>query len=350
MTKILMPFRKIGGLSIHDSKTYGGLEKFCQLIIKNVKDYDIHVVEYEEEDVKARRKIDIIVEAVSRIKPDVILTNYIEPNMSYDLSCKVDCPIVMIIHSLGETIQYKNRFIPFRRFTDAGNTIYMVSPHQKKTWERLSGNLNLPMFDVDGFISPAFCEYSIFNESEHDIITVGRTDRTKDPFFMERKFSNSGLNYKIITSSAVMESNMDYYEKYKDVDCIRDLPHVKVMEMISKSKVYLSTCPSESWGIVQLEALSCGVPVLSVTRYSSAISSISPVDWGYQEIKKGASLDEYMTAFSKLASLSIDDRKELARLTREKHSKEAWLKNFAEMIEGAIAKYQRCDTMESFFE
>lgn len=339
MTRILMPFRKVGGVSIFDPKTYGGLEKFAKLMLTNVTDHEIHVVEYDDDDVKERRKIDIILDAVERVKPDLIFSNYIEKNVLADLSSKLDIPIVAVIHALGEAIHFKPRFEPLCEFVAQGNTIIMVSEHQKWTWERLAKNLDKPMFDVHGYISPAFCEYSIYNKPEHDIITVGRTDRTKDPFFMHRKFHKTDLDYKIITSSTVTESNIDYQLKYADVPRIMDLPHKDVMEMISKSKVYLSTCPAESWGIVQLEALSCGVPVLCVTRNTSAISSISPYPWGYELVKKSQTTEEFLEAFHRLASLTDEQRMELAIATRQKHSKQAWLDNLNSIIDGAIMRY-----------
>ena len=126
--------------------------------------------------------------------------------------------------------------------------------------------------DVAGFINSDYCENMPFSEEyEYDCSTVGRSASDKNPFIIHKKLEKTNKTSLVMTNDITYKSTD--HNKYvadnqhwdKPQYTKRSVPHNEVLKNISKSKVFVSTWPYESWGITAMEALGSGVPLILLT-------------------------------------------------------------------------------------
>jgi glycosyltransferase involved in cell wall biosynthesis len=156
-------------------------------------------------------------------------------------------------------------------------------------------------------------------------------------------YKNDGMNQYVADNQ-----HWDYPQCTK-----RSVPHVEVLKNISKSRVFVSTWPKESWGITAMESLGCGVPLILLTDSSDEHSSESIAADKSHYIKlnrRKTSTKEFNEAVESLSAYSLEKRKEIYDKTNKKHSKKEWVKQFTTMIDDRMRGVQPKASLTEFFK
>ena len=347
--KIILPIKV--GTELDFDKVSGGIMKFSKQIWENFD--DVIPVPITKDDREQRRTKQIIRDAIHKHSPDIAIGNEVD-YLHNGFFQEYDIPLITIMHEpRGGDI----RFVPLgERIREAranGAHIYYVSEpqaeHFRKMFLRIDGHDH---GEPDGYIHSSYCEDTgpIDLDKEYDTVTIGRSESIKDPFWLHRvTLGDTQLNSLVLTDDPVYdnENQNAYVEKYRhmweDPQCtIRDLPHDKVMNLLGKSRVYVSTCPVESWGITALEALSAGLPVLLATDKTGVHSSecIPASPDHYRKVMKSAPMDDIRKEVRSLVDITDDQRQEISAMTREKHSKDNRVKAMADIIDRRVSDKQ----------
>lgn len=350
--KILLPYKQLDGVSIHDERVMGGIERFGQLVYRNLD--NVIPVEFTDDDRKRRRVTEKIIKAARTHGVDVILSNYDNEAVTTRIQEQLDVPIAWFCHNLGTSISKVKMVQVMPKFTESGGSVFMVSRYQHDTWNRLSKRINGPevTLNVSGYLPSSCCsghEPFYPSEKSHDTIVVARCDKTKDPFLLNHKVNGTDIKSTIITSMYKNEKNNEYYnknlywtERSDQYQTLWNLPHSDVMDHIARSKVLVSTLPEESFGITALEALSCGVPIILMCKSSltHASAEIPAHDSHVIKLKKSCKQSEFVEAYQILANYSIQDRERIRESTQAKHSVFAWSRQLTEHLETTIDRFR----------
>ena len=201
---------------------------------------------------------------------------------------------------------------------------------------------NVDFGEIKGFINPSYLDSNttVSKELLYDCTTVGRCDNEKAPFLVHLKLQKSNLNSLVMTNDGVYKSDTvnDYVASNQHWSeprhTLRGLPHTDVMHNISKSKVFCSTWPKESWGITAMESLGCGVPTILMTDDSGdhASESIAADSSHYIKLNRKCSATDFEEAVNSLMNLSYDKRLVISNMTKEKHSLERWKLGIDKML------------------
>lgn len=368
--KIILPYKKLGNVSIHDSKIMGGMEKFGKMVYENIE--GVIPVEFTEDDQKKRLVTEKIIRAVQQNNADLVLNNYDNRTLTDNLQKHINVPVAWICHNLGTSISKIGLVEIMPDFVANGGSIFMVTRYQHETWSSLSRRINGPDTDitVSGYVNSSCCTGSevISNQKDHDIVVVSRCDKGKDPFSVNWKIdkltkSNGGsppMTSTIITSKYRLEKNLEYmeqnakWETTPGYEILWNLNHSDVLNHISRSKVLVSTMPEESFGITTLEALSHGVPVILFCKPNlmHASAEIPASEDHIIRLKKSCSPQEFLDAYNKLANYSDEKRLEIFEQTRMKHSRDNWVKSIENIIDITLKNYkpvQKTVTLDDFF-
>lgn len=345
--KILLPYKKLNGVSIHSDDVSGGIEIFCKRLLDI--GHDVIVVEYDITDSRKRLVKPMIMEAIELHKPDLIISNFATKTYTTNLA-DVGVPIMWIFHSLGDTVHMITHAQDFEEFRAKGHSVYMVSDYQLSTWKGMAKRNKISDdLEIDGIIDSAF---NVFDDlpldKEIDCCTISRPTKGKDAYLMNKRFLKDGvdLNYTLVTSDPLREPDIEYVQSATKnglaLNVKKNITRSETIDTLRKSSVYIATSYRETWGITTLEALSYGIPVLSLSdaKGSGPISSIAPNKDCYDTFTKKDSTADILAKINKLASKTAEERKEIMDLTREKHSKARWLSRFNEMIENSLKKYK----------
>jgi glycosyltransferase involved in cell wall biosynthesis len=230
-------------------------------------------------------------------------------------------------------------------FVNNGGLIYFVSDTQHTKINKIAKRTLDVEIPCAGFINPAFVNGTECpTDGGFTCITVGRTDTTKNPFFVHKKLKSTNISRCVITNNPI--SSGDAQIKYTEVNSkwedpnftFRGLNHKDTMDILSASKVYISTCPVESWGITALEALSRGLPCVLVTDTTGTHSSqiIADKDSDYICVSNGCKTEELVGAIAKLSKLTMEDRLDLSNRTKLKHSKSNFISGVTNMLNSAL--------------
>jgi len=322
-----------------DGIVSGGIEKFSQQLVDIVGVIPIYI---SKEDKKNRNTNYIIKRSVLNVIPDIIIIN--EP-WAYNHVKKFNVPIVCIMHEpLTRDIRMVQLGHILREMIDAGVHLYFVSKRQFQFHKEMAKRIqNVDILDeeIKGFVSSSFCENMIFsNKSEYDCSTIGRSDISKNPFRLHRFMKNSDMSSLIMTNDVVYKSdNQNKYVEsnrhWKDPQfTLRNLPYKKVLDNLSKSKSFCSTCPEESWGITAMESLGCGVPVILLTDDSGnhASEDIAADISHYRKLNVKSESSDFIKLVRELGQFSLLKRKEIFDLTNAKHNVYNWKKQFEDMF------------------
>jgi glycosyltransferase involved in cell wall biosynthesis len=361
--KILMPYISRSGHNIHSKIMPGGIEKFCKNIFEMFP-HDIIPAEITREERKNKKTKQVFLDYVKKHNPDMILISDIDsyfhiPQIEYGI------PTIQIIHEpLVGDIRYVAVFKNLHKFVTAGGHIYFVSDNQQtffnKNIKRITGDT---LSDVKGLINPSF---SIGNEEvstdiEYDVITIGRTDILKNPFYVHKKLQNTELTTCVITNKDNFQHSDNQVKYFNDnliweepQHTIRGLSYDDTMVTLSQAGCYISTCANESWGITALEALSRGIPVILITDSSGKHStqSIPVSEDHYRIVHRSIKPTELVDIVKELLSFSYEKRLEISRLTKEKHSKEEYKTALDKIFEARLndVSPRQESILESFFQ
>ena len=333
--KVVMP------IPVHsDGIVSGGIEKFSQQLVDIVGVIPIYI---SKEDKKNRNTNYIIKRSVLNVIPDIIIIN--EP-WAYNHVKKFNVPIVCIMHEpLTRDIRMVQLGHILREMIDAGVHLYFVSKRQFQFHKEMAKRIqNVDILDeeIKGFVSSSFCENMIFsNKSKYDCCTIGRSDISKNPFRLHRFMKNSDMSSLIMTNDVVYKSdNQNKYVEsnrhWKDPQStLKNLPYNEVIDNLSKSKSFCSTCPDESWGITAMESLGCGVPVILLTDDSGnhASEDIAADTSHYRKLNVKSKSSDFIKLVRELGQFSLLKRKEIFDLTNAKHNMYNWKRQFEDMFD-----------------
>lgn len=362
MTKtILMPYKKLGGVSITEDIIKGGIEKFAKSVYA-FSDYNVIPLEFTEADQRSRKITDMVVEAVHNHKPDLVWVNYDNKPLTINLQKRINVPIAWVIHNLGTSIAKINIVKIIPEFLKNGGSIFMVSEYSHKTWDKLSRRINGPDVEIPchGYIHSSCSSGNEFlvEDKDYDLISVGRCDKGKQPFAANHKLARleqNNIKSLVITTKYRINKNKDYYEQNKHwnnglFETKWDLSHEEVLSHIARSKVFVSTCFGESWGITAFEALSHGVPVILLSiQGEHASECIAARSDHIIKVTNGCKPKVFLDAYNKLAAYDEDKRREIFEETNAKHSKEEWLKSVDHIVETTISNYNGNPEINTLF-
>ncbi len=339
-----MPFITRGEYNIFSPIVTGGIEKMQKDIWEIYKDILIPI-EITKEDRQNKKTKQIFLDAVAYHEPDIIL---IHDNDAYFTipQIKMGIPTIWFFHgSLVKHIRFINLFQQIQDFHNAGGHFYCVSENQLNFFNEFSQRIiNKPLPPINGFIRPSYATTTILpaEETKYDVITIGRSNKYKDPFYIHRMLENTGLITAVSTGDNrnFLEDEVDYYNKnihwQPPQYTFRNLRHEDNLIKLSESKVYISTQTNESFGITVLEALSCGVPCILLTDKTNKHSSeiIAADSTHIKKIYKNASKEELLSVIKEFTNLDYYARVDISNATKEKHS----FVNFKNMLNTIFEK------------
>lgn len=348
--KIILPFLiGEGSHSIFSDRVGGGLERFARLLYDNVR--GIIPVEFTPEDQKKRRVTRIVTEAVRANGADLVLSNYIAPSLTTSLQKQIDVPIALLLHAHGFFMASVQFVRMSDQFVDAGGSIFMVSKNQQASWNKVARRILGQDMPMSGFVSPSFSTGNGFitftpPSFTADVCSIGRCDTTKTPFIVNEKLKGTSLTTSVITTKykndvnnkAYLESNLHWDGQFTTH---WDLPHTDVLTKLASSRVFVSTCAEETWGITTFEALSHGVPTILLCKkgLEHASEDIAARSDHIIKLRKTCKQAEFVEAVTTLANYDEKKRKEIFNLTNWKHSKGNWLASIDRLIETSMANH-----------
>ena len=344
--KILIPFFMTDEHNLDSPHVSGGIERFIQLIYQNFPG-EIIPFYYNDEDRKKRLTTSKLSHAIIQYNPDVLMVNFDSPTLIDNIQETFNIPITWISHTAAGGISKVGHVKMMKDFLEKGGTLSMVSPWQYAGMNKLSQRINEMPLDLNGgYINAAFCngDEPVYEDLDYDITTIARMNRTKNPYLNHKLSHPNGYHSLILTttSNLVASENIHYYKinshwKHPQ-ETIENLPHAQVMEKLAKSKAYFSTCPAETWGITALEALARGLPVIvSTDTTDTHASECIPADSKHIiKVRNNIRPDKFKDAVDNLLKLDYNERIQISELTKQKHSKENWIKSLQDLFEQTI--------------
>ena len=357
MTKIVMPFLMNDENDLDSPRVSGGLERFSQFIYQYAN-AEVIPFYYNREDRKNRTVTPKLLAFIHNHKPDLVISNQDSGTITTNIQKMVDVPIMWISHTASGGIFKIPQLDMMKEFVDNGGTLSMVSQWQYDGMNDLSKRVRSRELELNGgLINSAFCtgDEQVSMQIDYDCVTIGRVDKEKDPFLLHKLAGKSDLKSLVLTSAyELLPVQQEYLDKNKHWDGLREtmfnLKHTEVMDHLSRSGVYLSTCARETWGITALEALARGIPVvlfrLGANRNKHASEDIAPGP-EYFEAMTNKTEKDFKLAVDKLLKV---DRMELSQKTKEKHSKENWIKTLDNLIDKAIENKKKHQKPVSWFD
>ena len=330
----------------------GGIEKFCYDIFDN---YDEAIPLCITDEIKENRKTkQTIQDAITKHKPDMILFNNpwwgrMMLSFQIPLICVMHEPLVRDVRmiELGNILKDLN---------DNGTHLYFVSPNQYDYHVALAKRIkNVDFGPIKGYINSSYLPEDMpFNEeSIWDVSTVARNDPEKAPFIIKKKLEKTNVTSLVMTNDATYknDANNDYVKNNQHWDnVIRGADHKQVLENISKSKVFVSTWPRESWGITAMEALGCGVPTILFTddtnKHASERIAADPLH--IMKVKRVCNGSFFEECIHALYTITRQHRRDIQEKTIEKHSLNNWLQGINEMINKRYDDKMEYSNLEGF--
>ena len=354
--KILIPFITTFKIQTNSKGKVmkGGGDKFVLDIVDN---FDAIYLEITKEIRNNNQTKRVIQDAITKHKPDMILLN--NPYELGNVITTFHIPVICIVHEgLARDIRMISFGQKLKKLNDAGAHIYFVSENQYNYHKAMAKRIkNIDIGPIKGYINPSYLpDDTPFNEeSIWDVSTVGRNEPVKDPFIIKRKLEKSNMVSLVMTNDATYTNDKwnNYVEKNKHWDYVmKGTEHKQVLENISKTKVFVSTFPNESFGITCMEALGCGVPTILFTNKSGNHSSESiAVDPSHVlKLKKQCSTDMFIESINVLYSKTKQIRKDIREQTIMKHSFSNWKKRIEDIINIRFDDKMKYNTVEEFIQ
>ena len=335
----------------------GGLERFSQFIYKYAS-AEVIPFYYNREDRKNRTVTPKLLAFIHNHKPDLIISNQDSGTITTNIQRIVDIPMLWISHTAAGGIFKIPQLDMMKEFVDNGGTLAMVSQWQYDGMNDLSKRVRSRELELNGgLINSAFCtgDEQVSMQIDYDCVTIGRVDKEKDPFLLHKLAGKSDLKSLVLTSAYdLLPVQQEYLDKNKDWveprHTLFNLKHTEVMDHLSRSGVYLSTCARETWGITALEAFARGIPVIlfriAANKNKHASEDIAPGPEFYEAMTTKTEKD-FKLAVDKLLKV---DRMELSQKTKEKHSKENWIRTLDNLIDKSIENKKKHQKPVSWFD
>jgi hypothetical protein len=344
--KILLPYvAKFGpSSSIYNENTViGGLELFCKLIYQNIP--NVIPVEIYPEDQKKRLGTKKIVNAILTHKPDIVLSNWNSATMTTNIWKHVNIPVFWINHVTAGSIAVMSHMAIMDEYEKRQPYMGFVSNVQIQSYrDRLIKHFPTCKLEQTVLVRPSFCGNATICtdvDREYDMCTIGRMCRGKDPFFLAKMMEGTeSKNVIYSTKNIAVEKDEEYFKKNEKYHHLitYDLDHKEIMKQLNLFRAYVSTCPTESWGITALESLEHGLPLLIKARKGvHASTEIATSPEHYRLITGKTKTDEIMTYLGEFDQL---DRQKIIQETRTVHSLENWKTDLIHNLQTAMKTYK----------
>lgn len=340
--KVLLPYLSYDGNTLDDPKVIGGIEMFAKNIYQNIE--ETIPFYYTNEDRSKRTVTKKCLSMIENCRPDLLVVNYDTTTLTTRIQEFSDIPILWIVHVRGGAINSIPLVKHIHKFVENGGTLCMVSEHQYHSYNKISLRTHFKELPISSYINSSFCigNEKVYKELIYDAVTIGRVSEYKDPFWLFEKMKGSNKHSLIMTNDIedfLYGDNINYFNKNKHwtypQEIIKNLSHEDTMRNLSQSKCYISTCKNETWGITAMEALSRGVPLILATDSTNAHASesIAADPSHYIKVKRSVKRKVIWEAVDKLASMTYNDRIHISEQTKLKHSKEAWISHFYDILD-----------------
>ncbi|OSY88494.1 hypothetical protein WH52_07005 [Tenacibaculum holothuriorum] len=167
--------------------------------------------------------------------------------------------------SHSSNISFFERFVS-KKIIKKASYVCPVSNELKKSMEQLrfKGNYNIVGNVVDTSV------FKPLTRKENDTFTIihisNMNDKHKNVSGIISAFSKLEFKSKLVLVGENSSKYMSYANKLNctnNIEFIEHIPHYKVVEYLQSSDLYISFSNYETWGIVMIEALACGTPVIS---------------------------------------------------------------------------------------
>jgi len=340
--KILLPYVSLRGHTLDSGVVLGGIERFQQLLYQNIP--GIIPVPIPKDERLSKDAGAIIRDAVEKHQPDAIFTNAANTSLSSGL-VKYGIKMIHVHHEpLERTMMLQGTCDGLIKMMDSGVDVYMVSQHQYDFYDaQCQRLLKRSIGKIKGLVNPAFADENAYPDEEilYNVATIGRNISSKDPFWVHKKISASGLTSLVLTSKPQKYKSDDhnnYVEKNANWQfpqrTLYGLSHSENMKHVAKSGSFVSTWPLESWGITALESLSHGIPTILLTDGSEkhASEAIAADASHILKMRKSSTHEDIVKTVTQFNQLTYSDRVAISNATKEKHSKESWIKSINDMF------------------
>lgn len=328
--KILIPYYMHNNATIESGIVAGGVERFIKHIYETFD--SVALVPIDLATKKNWRKVyDIMVAAINEHNPDLVVCNYLTNTLSNKIA-ELDIPVIWICHHNIGGFSSLNAVQNMQKFP---GHIYMVSDYQASNWQKLSQRVCGKPLSIFGIITPSYVEKPHTVENEfftYGCATIGRACPDKHPFLLYDRVRHSNIRTVTYTN----KENLYYLDKWLhkvEQDCLHtvhvDMLHRRIMEELPFSQTFFVTWPDETFGIIALEALSRGVPVIlnCNNTMKHASECIVPNAECYRKVPNLRSKAfNVVKAINELSSIysNKDDRQEIADLTYAEFNRNAW--------------------------
>lgn len=337
--RIVMPYNTHFGEFSAD-KMVGGIEKFCHQIFNTFD--DVHIINIDNSE-PIKYNTTKIKSFAKDICADVIISNWHQASFAGAKICDSEVPVMFVCHGNNGLRSILNTF---KNLAKNDHSCYLVSSYQHEFYNLMCNRFDTEI-QIDGYINSSYVEGDKpkMQDIVYDCVTIGRCDPyEKKPFIMKELLGDTKYKNVLMTNSPKDEKEHKYLEKNSHWnDVLMNLPHKEVMNHLSRSMTYFSTCWNETWGITAMEALSHGVPIILNTRNGiHASMSVAASDKHYVAIERNTN-----DLVSAIESFRNVDRKEIQDMTWEEHSHSKWKNDFANSIDRVVEKFKK-PTLEEF--
>jgi glycosyltransferase involved in cell wall biosynthesis len=172
---------------------------------------------------------------------------------------------------------------------------------------------------------------------EEDYLQViTRCNPDKAPHIALDLAAENGVNLKFFThiqDQAYYDKKIKKYEGHPNIEILVDQPHDQIMESLRRSRGLVMTAQQETFGIVGLEALERGVPIMYLDNKVGMPPQDSVVAPALKEIIVKSSDHQSLGEKMKSIQFSFKQRENLAQETRKHYSQEMWMKNLNRIFE-----------------
>ena len=337
----------------------GGIEKFCKTLYETFPEIIIPLC-ISRKDREDRRTKEIVANAIHKHKPDFLIINDL---YQYKSLKSLNFPCVIFFH-VGTSRDVKVLMLTevLESIRKHNQHLYCVGEKQVNHYvdmlKRID-NYTLQTSMINGYFTPAYCDNMPFSETyDVDVITIGRMDYAKNPF-AAHKLCKDKLHSFVLTNAVTHKKDIQnkYIKRHSSwiypQETVYGLPHTEVLQRLSRSKVYLSTCPQESWGITAMEALGCGVPVVLLTDKTGTHSSeMIPASSDHVlKVSKDIKQEEFIKKIQPFLNMTVDDRLAIYEATNKKHNKDVWKQHFLNIFQRRISDISNgVPVLDDFFE